>query len=300
MNNSGPCAPGSALAAIVTTFKPDSRFFQRFEPALALCASVIVVDNTPGRHDFGERPRGAAVQIFQDGQNKGLGPALNIGIAAAKRAGADSVILFDQDSTPSADFLRRMASLLDSAAGNVCFGPRHLDDALVTAQERDVNAAPSFEPLLDAVSCLPTSGMIFRIGGLEPDQLFSEELFLDFVDFDWCWRLRERGWQFYRASNVVMPHRLGLGQRRFLHLTYHVPAPYRHYFQFRDTLRLTLRPHVPLYSKLRLAGILPLKVLAYPFLMDRGWERLRWMARGTIDALRSVGGIGAARETLSR
>ena len=96
-----------------------------------------------------------------------------------------------------------------------------------------------------------------------------------------------------------MPHRLGLAQRRFLGLTYHVPAPYRHYFQFRDTLRLTVRPHVPLYSKIRLAGVLPFKALAYPFLLDRGGERARWMARGVADAFRRVGGIGAARETLN-
>jgi hypothetical protein len=56
-----------------------------------------------------------------------------------------------------------------------------------------------------------------------------------------------------------MFHRLGEAERRFMGLTFHVPAPYRHYFQVRDTLRLAFRPYVPRYAKLRLIGILPLK-----------------------------------------
>jgi len=292
--------PIPQFAAVVTTYKPDERLLERLQPMLRCCEHVVLVDNTPGGHRFAWKTDRMAVSILQDGQNKGLGRALNLGIAAARRAGARTVVLFDQDSTPDDTFLRRMHALVGTQR-RLCIGPLHVDDAVGPASaDAPARAALPAQPALRPLTCLPTSGMTFCIDELGPADDFAEEFFLDLVDFDWCWRLRQRGWQFFRALDVVMLHRLGLGQRKFLHLTYHVPAPYRHYFQFRDTLRLTTRPYVPLYSKLRLAGILPLKVLAYPFLMDRGWERLRWMARGLVDAFRRVGGIGAAAETLNR
>lgn len=291
----------SRLAAIVTTFKPDGQFFARFAETIAGCGRFIVVDNTPGGHRFGEGAARDTVVVIQDGQNKGLGKALNLGLEAARRGGFEAVVLFDQDSSPSADFLQAMLKNLDAALsrGNprICVGPQHVDDALVHPEPLDV--AADRLPRLAPVSCLATSGMMFPVSHLQSEELFSEEFFLDFVDFDWCWRLGRQGWEFYRALDVAMPHRLGISQRRFLGLTYHVPAPYRHYFQFRDTLRLAFRSHVPLYSKIRLAGLLPLKALVYPFVLDRGGERARWMLRGIVDALHGVAGIGAARTTLN-
>ena len=293
----------SSLAAVVTTYKPDRDFFARFEATIQSCRQFIVVDNTPGGHRFEMDEVPASMLILQDGENKGLGKALNLGIDAARRAGVDAAVLFDQDSSPSAAFLQGMLRQLDTASEGgklkVCVGPRHVDDAQLREAPSTVIGDDQGTSRLRPISCLPTSGMIFPIGQLHTDERFTEDFFLDFVDFDWCWRLGHRGWTFYRAMDITMPHRLGLSQRRFLGITYHVPAPYRHYFQFRDTLRLTVRSHVPLYSKIRLAGLLPLKALVYPFLLDRGVQRVRWMARGIIDAFRRVGGVGAARKTLS-
>jgi rhamnosyltransferase len=296
MPHSDPSLPATRLAIVVTAYRPGADFFERFASAIAFCHRFIVVDNTPGGHAFGSVEPSARMQILQDGQNKGLGCALNIGIDAARRADADMVILFDQDSSPDAALLRHLlAALADATQSHgerVAIGPRLHDDA--------AGPPAPMGNVLKPLTCLPTSGMLFRLSAVEADHRFTEELFLDFVDFDWCWRLGTQGWRFFRAMNVVMPHRLGLAQRRWLGLTYHVPAPYRHYFQFRDTLRLTTRPYVPLYSKCRLAALLPLKALAYPFILDRGIERARWMALGVLDALRRVSGIGSARETLTR
>ena len=288
----------SPFGVVVTAYKPDLGFFTRFAPAIRESARFIVVDNTPGGHTFENVPK-ESVLIVQDGKNKGLGKALNIGIESARQNGLKVLFLFDQDSSPSSAFLQQMLRALETASKkgvhDVCVGPRHIDDTLSGL----VAAAPGEPPSrLKPVNCLPTSGMLFRVDRLKPEELFTEDFFLDFVDFDWCWRLAKRHWQFYRAMDITMPHRLGLAERHLLGLTYHVPAPYRHYFQFRDTLRLLVLPYVPLYSKIRLGGMLPLKALVYPFLLDRGLERARWMARGVADAFRRIGGIGAARETL--
>jgi rhamnosyltransferase len=296
MLSSAELLEGGRLAIVVTAYKPADDLFARFAATIAACHCFIVVDNTPGGHTFGTLPQ--RVQLLQDGHNKGLGRALNLGIAAARVAGAGTVILFDQDSSPDAQLLRQLLATLDGAVqchgDRVGVGPRLVDDG------RPVRTTTGAQAPLKPIGCLPTSGLLFRLAPLRADQLFTEDLFIDFVDFDWCWRVGAEGWRFFRAMNVPMRHRLGLAQRRVLGLTYHVPAPYRHYFQFRDTLRLISRPYVPLYSKLRFAALLPVKALIYPFILDRGRERFGWMVRGLIDALKRVEGIGAGKETLGR
>ena len=232
---------------------------------------------------------------MQDGRNKGLGKALNLGIARAGELGCDVVVLFDQDSTPSASLLTSLLSCLAQVdPAHSVVGPTHLDDRGPELTLRPSRPGGSLVPM----TCLPTSGMLFSVADWSGSPHFSEELFLDLVDFDWCWRMRDLGWHFYKAIDVTMPHRLGLAQRKLFGLVFHVPAPYRHYFQFRDTLRVVPRPYVPLYSKVRLLGLLPLKLLAYPWLLDRGLERLRWMLLGMADAFRGRGGAGAAAARL--
>jgi rhamnosyltransferase len=282
------------LCAIVTAYRPDDAFASRFAPIVATCRSIIVVDNTPGGHPFADL--GAPFVVLQDGRNKGLGKALNLGIARARELGCDAVVLFDQDSRPSSSLVTGLLAALDRGdPARSVVAPTHLDDQNAVATPAPARPTRGG---LRPTTCLPTSGMLFRIEAWPSSPHFSEELFLDLVDFDWCWRMREVGWRFYRVSDVPMLHRLGLAERKLFGLTFHVPAPYRHYFQFRDTLRVTPRAYVPLYSKIRLLGILPLKLLAYPWLLDRGVERLRWMLLGIADAWRGRGGAGAAAARL--
>lgn len=292
------------IAAIITAYRPDTGFASRFAPLLSICGSIIVSDNTPQGHHSFNLPTGFT--IIHNFQNVGLAPALNVGITEAVRQGARVVILFDQDSTPSAAFVSRMVAELAEATETrgkrCCVGPTHVDDGMMAAAESTAleSGHVCSGSAWQDVTCLPTSGMIFSLDELTSDDFFSDEFFLDLVDFEWCWRLRRRGWYFLRTVDVKMFHRLGMEERRFLGFTFHVPAPYRHYFQVRDSLRLAFKAYVPLYSKLRLIGILPLKALVYPFILDRGLERLTWMAKGVLDYLSNVRGVGAAASRLSR
>lgn len=293
------------IAAVLTAYKPDAGFAARFTPLLSVCSSIIVSDNTPGGHAGFQLP--AVFTVIHNRRNVGLGPALNFGIDEARRQGALQVVLFDQDSTPSPEFVRDMLSRLDAAVAahgpRCCVGPTHVDDQArpAASSANDTASAPAAHGTpLQQVSCLPTSGMVFQLDALQPDDRFADDLFLDLVDFEWCWRLGRDGWRFLRATDLRMFHRLGEAERRFIGLTFHVPAPYRHYFQVRDTLRLALRSYVPAYAKLRLLGVLPLKAVVYPLILDHGLERLKWMLRGALDSVRGVQGIGAAGARLSR
>lgn len=265
----------------------------RLEPVLGWCDYVVIVDNTPGCFPFKELS--PQVHVLQDGVNRGLGNALNRGMALAKSLGAEAAVLFDQDSTPTKENLMGLFGGLDACGdGRIIVGPVLQDDQIPARAVQ--KQGPGRPPV--PITCMPTAGLAFRLAGLGEGDGFTEELFLDFADFEWCFRLGASGWRIFQLPEVVLLHRIGGGERTFLGKRYNIPAPFRLYFQFRDLIRLVQLSYVPLYDKIRLAATLPLKMAFYPFLMDRGWERFKWILAGIRDSFRKIKGVGAAAEEL--
>jgi rhamnosyltransferase len=276
--------------AVFTLFQPPADIFERIRDVIEFCDFVVLVDNTPDGSSISSPC--TKIILHKDGINKGLPLALNVGIAKCREMGVNYVVLFDQDSSPTKEILQALfASATEHQTSLV--GPVFIDDQAGLA--RSVYGGNDYS----TVSCLPTSGMTFKLDTLPHEIKFNENFFLDFVDFDWCWRLRGFGWTCLQANRIEMRHRLGLAQRKFLFVTYHVPEPYRHYFQFRDAINLTRLSYVPIYSKFRLTVILIPKLLVYPFLLNSGTQRLRWMYLGLRDSFKRIGGVGAARSRLS-
>jgi rhamnosyltransferase len=285
-------------ASIVTTYNPDRFFMGRIQTMIDSCDYVIVCDNTPGGHIFDQTNQ--KVVILKDGINKGLGAALNAGLERAHELNVDLVHLFDQDSSPSSSLLKKLQlALLEQKNIKCCIAPNHVDDALHTPQD-ELECCEIDAFIFKQYSCLATSGMTFFINKISSKEDFFDEtiLFLDFVDFEWCWRMAKKGWMFKKIINVTMLHRLGNAQRSFFGLKYHVPSPFRHYYQFRDSIKISKISYVPLYSKIRLLILLPIKLLIYPVILDSGIKRLGWMLMGIRDSLINVKGVGAAGRLL--
>lgn len=273
------------LCAVFTCYKPSAEFNNTILRILEVCDFVVVVDNTPGKASF-MLPVGA--HLLQDGINKGLGKALNLGILAAKEYGCSHVLLLDQDTEIQAKNIVDLF-LAHQAQDNtqLCLGPVLYASGTRYAPHDDVEMELP-------VSQMATSGMLFSLVNFKSDTLFSEEFFVDFVDYEWCWRVGKQGWQFKLLPRVTIPHQLGMGPRSFLGLKFNVPAPFRHYFQFRDTLFITRLSYAPVGLRLRLAMLLLLKFLVYPLILGDGRERIIWMSVGTRDFFSEKRGAGSA------
>ncbi|MDD5170150.1 MAG: hypothetical protein PHN75_15135 [Syntrophales bacterium] len=286
------------ICVVVTSYKPTDHLWSHYNLILESVRGVVIVDNTPGGIS---RPDYFAGFLVSGGVNMGLGAALNIGIGIALEMGVKWVALFDQDSSVTADLFPKMIQEYEYLERQehlhvAAIAPTFVDD-LTQRVSRSLRHRLRREDKkrFVRVSSLATSGMLIsaeaflHIGG------FNEELFLDFVDFEWCWRASQSGYALFKSNTVFLPHRLGLGERNCLGICYHIPAEYRHYFQFRDTLNLLFLGYAPLYDRLRLLVLLPLKLLFYPFILDHGAQRLVWMLLGIRDWVRGEKRIGAAR-----
>lgn len=276
-------------------------------------AAVLVVDN--GSKDGSVeriRERFPDQRIVALAENRGYAGGNNEGIRIALEAGAEAVLLLNNDTRVAPDFLGPLLDTLtkDPEAGAVSGAimrsdrPEMLDVAFGTVQFRrreavrilGVNALPGegFDRRCQvdvAVGCclLLTAEALERVG------LFDEGYFAYHEDVDWCLRAREAGFRVYYEPYSRVFHSgsrsTAVAERPPVDPSADggVPAlpnaeplpwnPIRTYLGARNTIRL-LRRHATLAEKLAFARScafeLPLALLAV-IKQKEGWLRLgRW------------------------
>ena len=85
-----------------------------------------------------------------------------------------------------------------------------------------------------------TSGSLINCRAFETLAGFKEELFIDGVDFEFCWNLKKHGYSLYQLNNVLMQHQLGetkeykLFGRHLFYVTNHNCI--RRYYMTRNSL----------------------------------------------------------------
>src|ERR1700730_8582910 len=90
------------VAVIIVTYSPNIETLERLISVLiADRIYTVVVDNGGGRAITPQQLVESGVKLVDLGGNQGIGAAINVGIAEARKAGATHVVTFDQDSNPS-------------------------------------------------------------------------------------------------------------------------------------------------------------------------------------------------------
>jgi rhamnosyltransferase len=244
--------------------------------------------------------------------NQGIGAALNRGFRLASEAGIQYVMTFDQDSEPPPGLAARLvAAAQQLAARGVrvgAVGPRIVDTRHANQLEHPFMGRRLGWPT--AIRCsspaelveadfLITSGCLVPLAAYQAVGGFDAELFVDFVDMEWCFRARAAGYSSFGTCAAVMLHELGLGGAdAVLGMTVLSHSPVRRYYFARNTIRVLRLPHFAAGWKLRLLLSLIGRLVLLPVAMRfrRGWIQ-HWMmlGRGVLDGVARVGGAYAAR-----
>lgn len=226
--------PAPQVCAVVTTFSPDEQFPTRIKLLANEFQCVIIVDDsgnvTRGDH-LKELAGMAKVVLIEHPENRGVAAALNTGIAQAEKLGFLFVLLLDDDSqlVPGAVKLLQM-TLIDSPgphdwiAGIEYSNPNALHDKSTMQSTREVPF------IITAGSLLPVD--VFRTVGL-----FREDLFIDYVDIEFCLRARMKGIRILQCFGVGMEQPIGFPQKIVFGLfeLKSVHNPDRTYYFFRNS-----------------------------------------------------------------
>jgi rhamnosyltransferase len=232
------------VCAVVITYFPDVGFPERLEKIAAQVSRVIVVDNGTTGPSVMNLERALdireSISRIRNGENLGVAAALNQGIRRmlAEEKGCSWIVTFDQDSLPAGDMVEKMLTVWK------CHPHR---EKLMVAGPRTVFVDSTSPPDFPAdrswreVTHVITSGSLISRRAFDLAGYYNEGLFIDYVDIEYCLRLRTLGYQVIEVLDTEILHHMGrLEERLFfgekVHPTHHPPQ--RRYYQFRNALLL--------------------------------------------------------------
>lgn len=287
--------PGAEkICGVVVTYYPDAEVVENLRAVVAECGSVIVVDNGSPPETCTKLGAIAGVELLALGSNLGLGVALNRGAERASSLGRDWIVTFDQDSRPQPGMVTKLWQLHERLPGAALIGPRLEEPGFGHAPYRPVCRHPNWpgcfrRPLvesdLDDVTMVITSGSLMELAPWRQLGGFDESLFIDYIDIDYCLRLRQMGRSVAVASGAMLVHHLGRRQSaqvmgRDFRPMHH--APFRHYYMARNRVRMWRRhawavPHWAAFD-LSFALYNYTRVLLFE---EQRWAKVKAIVRGT-------------------
>lgn len=213
-------SPAVALAVVVT-YLPDADFPARAARILEQAGTLVVVDNSPTPETppalvaLGALP-GAI--LLRNGNRGGLAGALNRGADYALSVGAEFVFTFDQDTEIPAAYVDTMLAAVRAAPRVGMLGPVFRNRS-TGAPGRIVLYAGGrvrsawLEPGRETIEAffVINSGAVIRSECFARTR-YREDFLVDFVDIDFCWRLRQQGWEIAVTRAATISH--GIGNRR--------------------------------------------------------------------------------------
>lgn len=242
----------TTLGALIVLFHPSTAQLAAAASLRARCDVLLAIDNSPRPDANAVAMLGArAVPLTHNGNRNGIAGALNRGLAELFAAGANAVALFDQDSGVPPPFFDVMRGVCDAfGAKPFLLGPRIYDDNEARFLPELLTDGISVRRLrLDAgagaqrCSFLITSGCVVSRGAFEALGGFSESLFIDHVDTEYCFRALLLDVPLYVVPALVLSHRIGEKRRHALgplRITASNHAPMRRYYSARNATHIAL------------------------------------------------------------
>ena len=164
-------------------------------PELASAYEVMVWDNTPGER---ASPSNFAGHYVHDGSNPGLAAAYNAALAHATERGAPWLLLLDQDTVVTEQFLAEALSLSQTSRAGVLV-PRLTWQGRTLSPFRPIIVGPPV-PLEDSVLGewheplqAFNSGAVFSVQQLQQAGGFDSDFPIDYLDHATFTRLQSRG-----------------------------------------------------------------------------------------------------------
>ncbi|WP_413524481.1 glycosyltransferase family 2 protein [Carnobacterium divergens] len=263
----------SDIGIVVVSYHPNIDELEKNISEYHQCANeLIIVDNSDDNVSFDRIKKLFNVEIIKLNENKGIAYAQNVGIERlVKNKDNKYILFFDQDSFLTSEQITELKKIY-------------------TEQERNKKNIGLVGPTIktkqnsiESVNETLSSGSLIKIKVLKDVGLMNENLFIDLVDYEWCWRAIKKNYVIVRANNILLEHQLGEG--RFFLIG--IPQPIRHYYQFRNTIYLLNKSYVPFRFKIKYSVLLPIKFLVYVLFFKDRKQRLSYMYAGIKDGFKN-------------
>lgn len=275
------------IGVVIIVFHPNARLLESKLKKLGNDVAVVVVDNTPNETINIEQANITYIPLYE---NTGIANAQNVGIGNLLERGCTHVVFFDQDSDFTEIYVRSIVDeyeRISTVRKNLfLLGPTVINktncEEYRSVIHSDKKADQGFIEKREIIS----SGSCVSVDKLNQVGVMDTRLFIDYVDFEHCWRANSKGYVCGITRNVTLPHKVGNNELHFPHgYRVIISAPFRYYYQYRNWLWLCRKGYVPRQWKINTCIKFMSRIIYFPFVVNE-WKSIeKNMFKGIHDGL---------------
>lgn len=239
----------SKFAVIIVTYNPNPVILRSCIYSLyGQIDLIILVKNSCEVINLDNMDR-KKTEIIQLDKNYGIAYAQNRGIEYALRHEADFILFSDQDTIYPNDFIKKISNCFEchkkeklAAVVPLFYNENKKQYAQISIGKTHVITADLGKEyyVSHAISSgtVVTAEVIQKIGGM------NERLFIDWVDYEWCWRAFKQHYKIICDTNIVIRHKMGDSFKKVLGRKIVVYSDSRNYFFLRNGIWLLFHSHL--------------------------------------------------------
>lgn len=192
------------IAGVVILYNPDEVVLDNITSYIDLVDVLLVIDNSESTTlDMDSLIQKYPKVIYLPNRcNLGVAPALNLAANKALEAGYDFLLTMDQDSRVTPGMIDIM---FDSVKGL-----NFLEVGIIAPTHLNYSGMnPNISEPYSEVLTTMTSGNLLNLKIYKLVGPFMDELFIDYVDNEYCLRLIKHGYKIIQSNVAVLVHNLG-------------------------------------------------------------------------------------------
>lgn len=271
------------IFAGIVTFNPDIKKLKANIEAVCTQVEEVLIDDNGSKNIDEVRKLVMLyenVYLIENNVNLGIATALNILFKNAEKEGAEWLLTLDQDSCLDKGFISEMKPyMIDKTKNSLTMLRR--DRNIVTEIDFDKNQQ------LQTVDWCMTSGNLVRVKVWKKVGGFNEDLFIDNVDEEFCYRIRKFGYKIHQINKVLMTHEVGNSRMaKFLWREVIVTnySAFRKYYIYRNTIyMMKYNLSVSKFIRVKHLVVLTVEILLYE---DHKLKSIQAALKGVWDGIR--------------
>lgn len=219
------------IGAIIITFNPNIERLGSSIKAIAKQVDlVLLVDNGSKNIKSIEECCGREIVLLKENhENFGIAKALNQGFRELIDKNCDWILTLDQDTICSEGMIDSFKKHISDGVGIICPAVYYKGKNILISSDKEV----------EEIEACMTSANLVNVQAWKAINGFNEDYFIDFVDNDFCMRLRIAGYRILRDWTKYIEHELGsikeyhIGKKKFQRT---IHSPLRYYYMTRNNL----------------------------------------------------------------
>lgn len=194
---------------------------------LILYQNTLVIDELETHPKFKEIPKKGEIVFLGDGTNVGIATALNAGVGWSLENQFTHILTLDQDSHFREGHLARYKDLIkavsEKSIGIFGINPNSWGRLLFKPER-------GYKEVSDTI----TSGSVFPLTVFKDHGGFEDDLFIDAVDYEYCYRLKTNGLKTVVFTSIILEHKVGNAYKTWLGFKTDNYSAFRTYYIIRN------------------------------------------------------------------